>query len=488
MDIFKKYRISTQLFIFAVSVCLIMALRYAKIDFVSNSLWAEDGAEFYPQAIGHGASSLFIPYSGYLHLFPRVIALIATLASAPMIPVIFFAGWLSSILVLYWAVRKIMIDRPHFALISFIVPLAAMLQPHSGETFLSLTNAQWWLGCTLAVIASMPWAFGHQAIPIAAALSLTGPFSILVLPVAAVQCIRHKRYAMLATIAIGAAIQISVLMDNPRESQVLDANIEHWIACLTTFFTFGTDSLQVKVASSVFWIGFLATMARPAKGSWPLIVCGVAVFVAALYSLKGMPHALSPVFNGGRYFVIPYTLIIIATFNNVRRLSAVNVITLAALASVIILSLHTIKQADTNYRGYAKFSTFEKDLRIPTAPIIENNQSYSIEVKNSKPSEGVDIGSASISPGITEIAKSICGNSRNVGYAVSLTLPRGEYVRVKWRREGRPEFKSVSRYYNAGEARVQITFVKSKKPVDLQIETTGTSSTMSTDKQVIACF
>jgi len=488
MDISKKHRISTQLFLFGVSVCMIMAFRYAKINFVSNSLWAEDGEAFYPQVFQFGISSLIQPYAGYLHLFPRVFAAIASTVSAPLIPYVFFAGWLCAIFVLYWTATKAMAGRRYAAALGFAIPLIALLQPHSGETFLSLTNAQWWLGSALAIIASMPWAFSNRAMPLAAVLSLTGPFSILVLPVAAVQCIRHKRYALLATIAIGAAVQIAVLMNNPRESQALDTNIEHWIACLVTFFTFGSDSLVVRVASSVFWIGLLATMSRPAKGSWPLIVCAGAAFAAALYSLKGMPHALSPVFNGGRYFVIPYTLIIIAFINNAYRGTMLNLITAAALFCVLAFSLHTINQAETGYRAYAKFSAFEKSLRIPIAPINPNTNGMGLRIANPQPKPGITIAEVQIAPGMTKIAESICADSRNIGIAVSLFLERGEYVAIKWRAEGDAEFKTVSRYYDAGEARAQIVLTKSKMPVDLYIEVTGTSSNASTDKQVIACF
>ncbi len=488
MEIFKKHRASTQFLLFAVAVLALMSLRYGMLDFASNSLWAEDGAEFYPKAVHLGLYSLFHPYSGYLHLFPRLFAFLATVVNAPLIPIIFFSGWLLSTLMLYWSVRRVMADRPHFALISFMVPLAALLQPHSGETFLNLTNSQWWLGCVLAVIASMPWAFGNRSIPVVAVLSLTGPFSILFLPIAAIQCVRHKRYALLATITIGAALQTVVLFNNPRNAQELDPIIDHWVSSLITFLTFGSDNLLTRIASSVFWVGFLATMIRPARGSWPLVACGLATFIAALYSLKGMPQALSPLLNGGRYFVVPYALIIIATFNNIRTITVLNGTTFIALGYVLIFSLHTIKQTDTNYRGYAKFSKFEKDLKIPTAPLGADDVGYSIQITKSGQIPGISADGPAIAAGITKLVEHICENSRNVGYAVSLTLPKGEYVTLKWRREGRSKFESISRYYNAGEARVQIAFKKGKRPIDLYIETTGSSSTISLDKPVIACF
>ncbi|HEV2372685.1 MAG TPA: hypothetical protein VGS19_10990 [Streptosporangiaceae bacterium] len=39
-----------------------------------NSVWAEDGGIFYPQAVSHPFASLLRPYNGYLQLVPRLIA------------------------------------------------------------------------------------------------------------------------------------------------------------------------------------------------------------------------------------------------------------------------------------------------------------------------------------------------------------------------------------------------------------------------------
>ena len=46
--------------------------------FWGKYLWAEDGNEFLNNAFQMGFSSLLKPYSGYLHLYPRLISLFAT--------------------------------------------------------------------------------------------------------------------------------------------------------------------------------------------------------------------------------------------------------------------------------------------------------------------------------------------------------------------------------------------------------------------------
>jgi hypothetical protein len=38
-------------------------------------IWAEDGTHFLPDAMTHGLGSLLIPFEGYVHVIPRIVAL-----------------------------------------------------------------------------------------------------------------------------------------------------------------------------------------------------------------------------------------------------------------------------------------------------------------------------------------------------------------------------------------------------------------------------
>ena len=52
--------------------------------------WAEDGAVFYQQAHEFGfLHSVLIPYSGYVHLFPRLIAGLSLLLPLSFVPLFF---------------------------------------------------------------------------------------------------------------------------------------------------------------------------------------------------------------------------------------------------------------------------------------------------------------------------------------------------------------------------------------------------------------
>lgn len=477
-----------QIILFILAAITIMAFRYGTLHYVSNSLWAEDGPVFYQDASEYGLASLLKPYAGYLHLYPRLVAILSMVFPASLIPFVFFGGWLASIVLLFWTLRRALADRPHYAALAFIIPLLAIMQPHSGETFLSLTNAQWWLASSLAVIASMPWMFGRRVTPIAVVLSLTGPFSVLIFPVAAIQCWRHKRYALLIAMAVGAAAQVAMLLSNPRPSQELDQNIYHWLSNIELFFTFGGASTFVTTISVVFWVGFLISMIRPAAGSYALISCAFFIYAASMYSLKGMPAEISPINNAARYFVIPYTLIVIAALINMRIEKPLYVLPCIALVAVFIGSFHKSTQADMNYSAYAKLSAFERRIMIPIAPFVEGQQGFYIHVNNSAPKAATAANPVPLEDGRALIAKGICAGKRGVGFAADLTVNPAGYVTLYWKDDNDTEYKSVRRWYSKGSQRIQFAFPKGKRPVELQIHSTTPITSASLSNAVTACL
>ncbi len=48
--------------------------------------WAEDGGVFLTQAISNSWGSLLIPYAGYLHTFPRLLAMISLIFGYQELP------------------------------------------------------------------------------------------------------------------------------------------------------------------------------------------------------------------------------------------------------------------------------------------------------------------------------------------------------------------------------------------------------------------
>jgi hypothetical protein len=167
--------------------------------------YAEDGAVFLQQALGHGYWSLLIPYAGYLHFIPRIVTLLSLftcgLAGAP------FAMNLSSLLLSSFSVWYLCLKRFRVLVrndltryvLSFLI---ASLPVH--EIFLNITNIQWFLSLFITLWAIDQWV-NYANIPLranivtiletafAAFAFLTSVLGFLAIPILAVVVLRKIR-------------------------------------------------------------------------------------------------------------------------------------------------------------------------------------------------------------------------------------------------------------------------------------------------------
>ncbi|MEL7940542.1 hypothetical protein [Pseudomonas delhiensis] len=101
------------------ALLVLLALRLGNPNLITASLWAEDGRIFMEQA-SHGLESVWTVYAGYIHLYPRLAALIARAAPLLSTPLIFNLAWLCAYLAAAWALL-------HYALRHTDSPLVAAL-------------------------------------------------------------------------------------------------------------------------------------------------------------------------------------------------------------------------------------------------------------------------------------------------------------------------------------------------------------------------
>ena len=144
--------------------------------------WAEDG-HFYERAYVTGWHSLYLPYAGYLHAVPRAVATLAAYLDPSLVPAFFVL--LATLLALYVSARALS-PRCPLPRQAGLAALAVVLVPDTQEVLLNIVNLQWVLagGLILLLLSRDPsgsaeWL--HDAFA-ALALGLTGPFSILLLP------------------------------------------------------------------------------------------------------------------------------------------------------------------------------------------------------------------------------------------------------------------------------------------------------------------
>ena len=141
-------------------------------------LYAEDGSIFLRQAEWHGLESFIVPYMGYLHTIPRLVAWIASRTLDPAWWPAFYNG-VAFVVSLAVAVRLFsprlagLPGRPWLA-------LALFLGPQSGEVLINLTNLQWITALLLVqqTLIAPPQNARERCgdLAIIALCGLTGPF------------------------------------------------------------------------------------------------------------------------------------------------------------------------------------------------------------------------------------------------------------------------------------------------------------------------
>jgi len=182
--------------------------------------WAEDGSTFYQQAHELGfIHTLIIPYAGYLHLFPRLVAGVSLLLPFSLAPLIF---GLASVIVrclpaIYLCSKRMQQLGP----LKLRVPLAALYigVPNVAKVHGNLANTQWHLAVLsfLVLIAPPPPSIVAKVFDVSALVlgALTGPFGLLLLPVALmVAAARRERWRIgqIAILSVGAVIQGTMLL------------------------------------------------------------------------------------------------------------------------------------------------------------------------------------------------------------------------------------------------------------------------------------
>lgn len=158
-------------------------------DAVLNpQFWAEDGTVFYAQAYNNGiTNSLFSPYAGYLHAVPRLTAAFSMLFSLKSAPLVFN---LIAIIIQILPVNFLISSRfsqliPNInyrICISFLY----IALPGCYEVHANITNTQWRVALLIFIniITQSSQALVNLFDIIMISIGgLTGPFSILIIPI-----------------------------------------------------------------------------------------------------------------------------------------------------------------------------------------------------------------------------------------------------------------------------------------------------------------
>jgi hypothetical protein len=124
--------------------CFLFLFLRASGRFLYAHLWAEDGSLFLPDAITYGWKSIFLPYAGYYHTLPRIIAYITHFFDASTYPLIIVI----STSIIFISVIQLLISENYSYLVKeryhrFLICLSLCMAPGLHEVLGNLANLHW---------------------------------------------------------------------------------------------------------------------------------------------------------------------------------------------------------------------------------------------------------------------------------------------------------------------------------------------------------
>lgn len=189
-------------------------------DVVMNpQFWAEDGKVWFANANNLGVlHSLLLPQNGYLQTVSRLVAAVATVVPIKFAPLVFnlaaVAIQILPVMLLNGKRGRVLVPSTAARI---VISLLYLAQPYTTEVHANLTNAQWHLAVSAAlVLCFKDWRGKLQKmldVSLFALFGLSGPFCILLLPVAAWLLYRRRDPRttwLVALLAVATVIQTSL--------------------------------------------------------------------------------------------------------------------------------------------------------------------------------------------------------------------------------------------------------------------------------------
>ena len=188
--------------------------------------YVEDGKIFIAGAYNDGLRCLFHPYAGYLHTFQRIVSLIAvniSILHAPLIMNTVALAVQAGTCAFIATSGRLAGQFPSKAS-RFVAAALVVAFPYSPELLGMLTDVQWTFPIlSLAIICAKPpassvrSALDYIGIVI---LSLTGPFSIMLAPIALLRARSSMHHTILALlVSLGAVVQFAVVHMTQRNGK-----------------------------------------------------------------------------------------------------------------------------------------------------------------------------------------------------------------------------------------------------------------------------
>ena len=206
-----------QLILFFIVLAVLLIRR--NDAFRNPQLWAEDYAIYFLQMEDYGIKCLTMPYGGYLHFLPRLLAAVFSYLN-----ISYFAipkcYTLAELVLTYFIALNVWVTSERLNIRNRIAySMAFLMLPMGSDIFMNFTNINWVASVYLLNFLftrytdySYKYYYGHLLLLLI--LSLSGPFSTLLTPLIAVIFVLEirqmtlKKAIPLAVIMLGGCVQL----------------------------------------------------------------------------------------------------------------------------------------------------------------------------------------------------------------------------------------------------------------------------------------
>ncbi|MGA2655370.1 MAG: hypothetical protein ABSF18_05280 [Gammaproteobacteria bacterium] len=487
----KKIELSNRVaMMFGIVVGLISLLpRLLNPDLgIDQLLRNEDGPVFINQSI-LGIQSLWEPYAGYLHLYPRIVAWIASGFALEATPFILTLGWFLTFVLLV----VVIMDR---ALKTGLGPWGGMilvalisLQPHGGEVFLNITNAQWLLGIALALYLLVDGQKkpSYLEMILLFVVCLTGPFVVLLLPVFLLRGFIFKEFKKRSItyliVLVCALVQIIIFLNSERRSEVdgrlMNTDIMTWLQVFAIFIVFQKKGYAI-LGPLIFWLGSAYVGIRSLFASDPsvirdrntaflLVIAAGIIFLAGALGAGPSPLEIGPFAAGSRYYMVPYGLLFFAIGLLAYPFKYVRLFLSVTLFVLCITMVYPLNRPPLQFYAFAEFAKHNSDVIIP---ILNNNQrNWHVKGSVAKPAQNPVKPFRIYELPNTSHATNWCPDSQYVGLEVNMMHKNEGWVKAYWSTDNNFSAQNaLERYYPVGLMDIYIAFPNTEGPLFFKLD------------------
>ncbi len=213
-------------------------------------LFAEDGSIFLTQDEQMGIRAWWVPYNGYLHILPRIIAWIASHTADPAWWPAIYNGCAFAVTIALFArlaSARVMLPAKPWLMLAFVVVVG------TSEVLINVTNLQWVTAFFLLLqLFTAPPAGLLQRITdlsILAVIGLNGPFAVVFAPLFGWRLWREKNLDALLALAVIVAC----------------AGVQGW------FVTHGAPTLSLHEGSEPFRLWHAVSVTGSRLVTWPIL-------------------------------------------------------------------------------------------------------------------------------------------------------------------------------------------------------------------------